>query len=261
MANKESFFPVESLGVDGIRIEKNRVMSFNTHSHVYYEMLLYQPFKGFLTINGHRYSVERPTAVLLTPEDFHSTMVQQDGEYIKLCMKGNLLEDENFSYRPAILIDDGSGLITRLFERAYEKRELVAYAIAVVRMAAMEIMTSGEPLVSSAICRSTHLVSKAMGFINQEFTKSDVSLATIADYLHVTPQHLSSVFSKTAGVTFGAYLSNKRLTYAALLLLDGNESVTSICFAVGYQNVSHFVRSFQKRYGISPSEYRRTRGK
>ena len=35
-----------------------------------------------------------------------------------------------------------------------------------------------------------------------------------------------------------------------------SKNVTDVCFASGYQNISHFIRSFKKRYGISPSEYR-----
>ena len=59
------------------------------------------------------------------------------------------------------------------------------------------------------------------------------------------------------GVTMRAYLIELRLRRAAELLESGETSVTAACFACGYSSLSHFLRAFRQRYGVSPGQYRR----
>ena len=48
-----------------------------------------------------------------------------------------------------------------------------------------------------------------------------------------------------------------RLEHAKQLLQDTDIPVTEIAMQSGYQNVSYFIRSFQKTYGVSPLKYRK----
>jgi AraC-like DNA-binding protein len=40
------------------------------------------------------------------------------------------------------------------------------------------------------------------------------------------------------------------------MLRDG-EPVTTTCYAVGFGNLSHFIRSFRRRFGTAPSAVRK----
>jgi len=62
-------------------------------------------------------------------------------------------------------------------------------------------------------------------------------------------------FKKVTGVSPQDFLFQLRLHKAADLL-KLNESVTQVCFATGYLNVSHFSRSFKRFYGVSPTQYK-----
>ena len=44
---------------------------------------------------------------------------------------------------------------------------------------------------------------------------------------------------------------------ASCLLENGSESVVEIAASCGYENVSYFNRLFKRKYGITPSRYRR----
>ena len=68
--------------------------------------------------------------------------------------------------------------------------------------------------------------------------------------------HLNINFHLPLIIGFSEYVSKMRLNYAAVLLAETNESVTDICFASGYGNLSHFLRCFKKEYGVSPKKYR-----
>jgi AraC-like DNA-binding protein len=64
-------------------------------------------------------------------------------------------------------------------------------------------------------------------------------------------------FKQTMGVSFTSYLNTYRLTMAARLLLQSDDTVLSIATEVGFDNLSYFNRVFKKQYHTTPSEFRR----
>jgi AraC-like DNA-binding protein len=64
--------------------------------------------------------------------------------------------------------------------------------------------------------------------------------------------HFTRVFTELAGVPPHRYLTEVRLTAARAMLREGR-AVTDTCFACGFNNLSHFSRSFTRRFGIAPS--------
>ncbi len=51
----------------------------------------------------------------------------------------------------------------------------------------------------------------------------------------------------------GKWLLQKRLEYSAVMLKNTNNQVTQICFECGFEDLSHFSRSFKVKYGKSPA--------
>lgn len=60
-------------------------------------------------------------------------------------------------------------------------------------------------------------------------------------------------FQKIYGASPGDWLLEQRLTHAFSLLNNRCYSITEAAFESGFENVSHFSRSFKKRFGINPS--------
>lgn len=71
--------------------------------------------------------------------------------------------------------------------------------------------------------------------------------------------HFLRVFRRVLGVTPHQYLVRTRLRRAARLLAEGERSVTDIAYAVGFGDLSNFVRTFGRAAGMSPSEFRQLR--
>jgi len=42
---------------------------------------------------------------------------------------------------------------------------------------------------------------------------------------------------------------------ASKLLKETSDSVTDIALKTGYENISHFIKAFSKKYGNSPKQY------
>lgn len=83
------------------------------------------------------------------------------------------------------------------------------------------------------------------------------SLSSLARSVGMSAFHFARVFAELAGAPPHRYLVRIRLTQAASRLLDGT-SVTEACFQSGFSNLSHFVRTFERHFGVSPAQFRRS---
>jgi AraC-like DNA-binding protein len=92
----------------------------------------------------------------------------------------------------------------------------------------------------------------------------DTALDTqrIADRLGVSARYVQLLFAELA-TTPSAYIQRRRLERAASRLdKEGADvTITEIAFDVGFNDLSSFCRSFRRRFGMSPSDYRAARGK
>ena len=73
----------------------------------------------------------------------------------------------------------------------------------------------------------------------------------------LSPFHFLRLFSSVLGVTPHQYLVRCRLRLAARLLADPHRPVTEIAYAVGFGDLSKFVRSFRRAAGVTPTGFRR----
>ena len=244
------------LGFSGVFASKMKIYSYHTHTHLYYEMLLYEPFDGNITINDQELKITEPTAILIAPGDLHSTNLCGKPSYVYKMQCNSICLEKN--YLTSILsVHRTDNMINELFSAGIKYKENKDYLLSVIRMTASEIAFHGNAL-SDSVSGEKWLVSKTMQYINRNFQKN-IGLTDAANEQYVTPQYLSSVFSKTAGITFQNYLVEKRLSVAAALLQKGKYSITDVCYECGYRNLSHFIRSFKNKYGMSPVNYRESR--
>jgi AraC-like DNA-binding protein len=86
----------------------------------------------------------------------------------------------------------------------------------------------------------------------------DLDLEETARVAGASPFHFLRSFASVLGVTPHQYLVRARLRRAARLLADDARSITEIAYAVGFGDLSNFVRTFRRAAGVSPREFRRT---
>lgn len=69
-------------------------------------------------------------------------------------------------------------------------------------------------------------------------------------------EYLTRCMKQYYNTTPTAYVTGLRLGYAANLLLVSKLNVTDICYECGFDNLSWFYKSFMRKYGMTPAEYR-----
>ena len=100
-------------------------------------------------------------------------------------------------------------------------------------------------------------VSDAKAFIHEHFHDPDLSVDTICRNLHVSPNYFSTIFKKETGQTYIAYLTSLRLEKAVELLEHTDDKTYVIAEKIGYPDQNYFSYVFKKKYGVSPTKYRR----
>jgi AraC-like DNA-binding protein len=99
------------------------------------------------------------------------------------------------------------------------------------------------------------LVALMLNYIDEHYHRP-MALSDVAAALNMNASYLSSLFSRTAGVTFHKYLEGLRLARAKELLRDPRVRVCDVACAVGYVSPNHFRNVFKAHAGKSPSAWR-----
>lgn len=99
-------------------------------------------------------------------------------------------------------------------------------------------------------------VNKALRFINENLT-DQFGEADLAETAGMTASAFSRSFRKHTGMGVVEYVNRLRVNLACQMLMnEPGQSVTDICFATGFNNLSNFNRQFLRRKGMPPSRFR-----
>ncbi|MBR4977641.1 MAG: helix-turn-helix domain-containing protein [Bacteroidales bacterium] len=83
----------------------------------------------------------------------------------------------------------------------------------------------------------------------------NITLDEVASYSGMNRSAFCTFFRKHMGKTYFNYLNEMRIEEAARLLKGGRMSVSDICFACGFNDISYFSRTFRRLKGCPPSAY------
>ncbi len=106
--------------------------------------------------------------------------------------------------------------------------------------------------------RSPHLpaLKDMIQFIHAHYTEK-LTLAQISRAGGVGKTACCAIFQTYTDETPISYLTGYRLKKGMELLRTTDQTVSEICFAVGFSGASYFTETFRKAYGCTPTAYRR----
>jgi AraC family transcriptional regulator len=99
-------------------------------------------------------------------------------------------------------------------------------------------------------------VQKGRQAIDEMLTEN-LPLKNIARLAHLSPFHFHRAFCAVFGETPHTYRTRRRLERAARLLKETDEPVMDVCLDTGFESAGSFSTLFRRRYGASPSQFRR----
>jgi len=104
-------------------------------------------------------------------------------------------------------------------------------------------------------------IERMLAFIRRHLGDPNLSPQTLAKYLNVSVRTVHKRF-EAAELSFGRTLLELRLDEARRALSDPRQasySVTQIAYGVGFNDLSHFTKTFRARFGTPPRHYRTSR--
>ena len=99
------------------------------------------------------------------------------------------------------------------------------------------------------------MLSKAFKIVKDNLDNQDFNIEDFSDALGVSRSMLYTKINAWANTTPKDFIQEIRLNHAAKLLELDKFNVSEICYKVGFKRPKYFSQCFQKRYGLTPSEF------
>lgn len=278
----ETYFEMNSLN-SIIILKHNRYTPEFTHRHVFFELIYVLSGKCTQKIGGYNIEMSEGDISIISPSVEHSISVLDDSIIINLLIRRNTFEDIFFDFLR------NNNLLSNFFINNLYKEQRNDYIIfrtnkdEKIRNSILEMFLEYQNrsryynnilnnllMVFFAKLLRAHEKNVELPNLHRKETLKhmemisyiqdnyiDISLDDVANKFHFSNPHCSKVIKEATGLTFTQLVQKIRLERAENLLISTNISIADISNSVGYPTVEHFIRLFKKRYGISPSQYRK----
>ncbi len=99
-------------------------------------------------------------------------------------------------------------------------------------------------------------LNKILEFTFSAFMRS-IQLKEVAAVANLSVEAFCKYFKTRTRKTYFSFLNELRIQLACKLLFESDEAVTTIAYQAGFNNLSHFNRTFRDLTGTTPTVYRR----
>lgn len=254
----------------------------NVHWHDHFELELVSAGNALHLVNTVRYRVRPGSMYLMTPSDLHTLIPDPEAGNTLLTVYnvqfGSVsAPDSSFaeifeSPSPIAVETDGAtfadmrGIMDKILEEESENSQIFAQEICMhlfmylflrfIRLyrqqhAAVRMLPETKGRNDLAYIR------KAIAYMQYSFRSNTLSVPSVANAVHLSPNYFGMIFKKNLGMSCLAYIKKLRLEFAVGLLVSSSFTVSEIAEKSGYANASYFIRDFRLLYGLSPQKYRK----
>jgi AraC-like DNA-binding protein len=145
------------------------------------------------------------------------------------------------------------------YDRAiYLPREQITCVMRLLELFARQLCESAQRIRDLQAQLERVEVRRAREFVEREFRNPALALGEAAGHAGLSRAHFSHVFRQTTGTGFTHFVQARRVAEAKKQLTETQSSVTEICFACGFNSLTHFNRVFRAFERLSPSQYRQS---
>lgn len=238
-------------------------------SHIHDLCEIYVNLSGNVSfmVEKNVYTVKPRDIVITKPYEYHHCIYNDDSDHLHywILFSPNenptlfdfLLQKErgtdNLIRLPEEISDRFLGLCERLVKANTEHRVLVLavfyeilYHIA-KGMTRYNIQEVNETLPDG--------MKEILNYINKNHAQIK-NVSELAETFRMSMATLERYFKKHVSLTPKQYLEDKKMATACILLRQGY-SVTDACFTSGFDDYSHFIANFKKRFLTTPLKYKK----
>lgn len=281
--NEDLFFKENSIG-DIIIYKHYRYTPDFYHKHSFFEILYV--YSGMVTqkINGESVNLNKGDICMVSPGVEHSLGVFDDSVVINILIKKSTFNDtffeilrsnnvlssffvkilnskkynnyivfhtnEDYKIKEAMLNMYKEFIENEIYNEKILNNMLMIFFAYILRYHEKDVELPNE------INHETDKIIEILNYIQDNYTT--VTLSSLSNEFHFTIQYLSKIIKNYTGKTFIEIVQKIKMDKASTFLLNTNFTVTDISYMVGYDNKEHFIRTFKKNFGLSPTQYRKS---
>lgn len=270
-----------------ILLKHNRYTPQFVHKHIFFEMIYVLSGNCEQIIGDQNISMIEGDLCIISPEVKHSIGVFDDSIVINVLIRRNTFEDAFFDFLRnnnllssfflnSIYKDKQNDYIifhtsnNKYIEDSildmfleYKKQDLYYNNIINHLIMVFFAKLLRDPLIDieiPTIKKKDNLRnSSIITYIQDNYT--NVTLDDLSNKFHFSTPYCCKIIKEITGYNFTQFLQKIRLERAESLLINTNIPIADISNSVGYPNVEHFIRLFNKKNKISPSKYRKSANK
>lgn len=267
MADEFFYEEINRAGLDIPHMEALHNLQYCSHYHEEVELMLVVDGMIILTVDGQSFELEAGDIAFVGPFQIHSLntpvhsrlhlfkILSPQYDFSTIHRDQSILhpgEEENAVIRVDILRlmaelslpqDDP---LKRLAVRAATDRLLVD----LIRLPGVHPI---EKSVKLANDRDVELLKTINTYLEDHFREA-VTLEEAATACHMSMYYFAHSFKQATGTTFLSYLNGFRLEKARRLILETEESFTTIAMKCGFASIRTFNRCFRQHFKITPTE-------
>ena len=246
-----------------IHFKKRVELNFSAHIHDDIELVYMKSGSGTAFCDGQRYTLTSNSWFLVFPNQVHHYSDFSNAECIVLIIKpSQLLRYNQFFIKgtPNSALctfhnGDDRGL-ARLIETALDEYTQDGYSdiIAAYLTALFGKLLSFYNIEKESFSRDN--VLRILQYCAMHY-KDEITVSSVAKSLSLSRSSVSHIFSARISMNFCNYINSLRLKEAEELLMNKDYSVTEAANMSGFPTIRTFNRAFFKKYGVSPSAYRK----
>ena len=104
--------------------------------------------------------------------------------------------------------------------------------------------------------KTDSIITRVREYLDDHY-QMPVTRNDLANVVYLNPDYLSRLFKKEMNTSINAYIIDKRIDRAKVLLEHSDMPVHAVSMEVGYSNFSYFTKLFHEKTGRTPNEFRR----
>jgi AraC-like DNA-binding protein len=102
---------------------------------------------------------------------------------------------------------------------------------------------------------SESFIQKVQRIVEARLSDADFDVDRLSYEMSLSRTHLCQKLKSYTDHSPAELIRNFRLTRAATMLTHGSSTVSEIAYKTGFNDLSHFSKSFKKVFGVCPSQY------
>ena len=276
----DSYLEIKQRGTENFPFAyyQQRYLNHTIHLHFHPEIEILYGISGELavTVSEEKYILRQGDILFINPEELHSyASYSEEVQYHAAVFETALFqfrEQHFFEQEFTTPIANRVLKLPRMILREHEKYALISPIVDRMfnkhihskRMVFADLTLLFCTLLENGLLeqvsdefgnKKTEDTKLCIKYMEENFARK-ITLAELADLVHMNPNYFCNYFKKQTGLTPFTQLNNIRVRRASKMLRQTALSIIEIAEACGYENVNYFTRKFKEIRGCTPSVYR-----